>query len=58
MFIITILKQEIFRYSYERKWSIQKVRETTIKLPSTPEGNPDWKWMEKYVKTLGWSREV
>lgn len=57
MFLITILKQERFRYSYGRKWSIQKVRETVVRLPEK-EGNPDWKFMEEYVKSLKWSREV
>lgn len=57
MFLITILKQERFRYSYGRKWSIQKVRETRIRLPEK-EGKPDWKFMEEYVKSLKWSREV
>jgi len=56
MFIITVLKNERFRYSYGRKWSIQKVRRTVIKLPATPEGNPDWGWMEKFIKGCGFSR--
>lgn len=58
IFLITLLKQEIYRYSYGRPLSLKRMKESAIKLPSTPEGNPDWEWMEKYVKTLGWSREV
>lgn len=58
IFLITLLKQEIYRYSYGRPLSLKRMKESAIKLPATPEGNPDWEWMEKYVKTLGWSREV
>ena len=52
LFIATILKQEKYKYNYSRKWNLKRMKETIIRLPATPEGNPDWEWMEKYVKTL------
>lgn len=58
MFLIPLIEQEGYRFSYGRQVKIGHVRDMVIKLPATPEGNPDWEWMEKYVKTLGWSREV
>lgn len=58
LFIATILKQEKYKYNYGRKWNLKRMKETIIRLPATPEGNPDWEWMEKYMKTLRWSREV
>lgn len=58
LFIATILKQEKYKYNYGRKWNLKRMKETIIRLPSTPEGNPDWEWMEKYMKTLRWSRGV
>lgn len=58
LFIATILRQEKYRYNYGRKWNSERMKETVIKLPATKEGKPDWEWMEKYVKTLGWSRDV
>ena len=29
-----------------------------IKLPVTPEGNPDWQFMEDYIKSLPFSRNI
>lgn len=51
LFICTILKREKYRYCYGRKWVLDSMNETKIKLPSS--GNiPDWKWMETHVKSL------
>lgn len=58
IFIATILKRERYKYNYGRKWNSGRMNNTIIKLPSTKEGNPDWKWMENYIKTLKFSGEV
>ena len=58
MFLIGLLKKEQYRFSYGFTASKERISNLIIKLPATSEGNPDWKWMEKYMKTLGWSREV
>lgn len=58
MFLIPLIEQEGYRFSYGRQVKIGHVRDMVIKLPATPEGNPDWEWMEKYIKTLRWSSEV
>lgn len=51
IFIITMLNQERFRYSYGRAYLKGLIEDTIIKLPS--DGNyPDWKFIEKYVKSL------
>jgi hypothetical protein len=34
------------------------MRETTIKLPATPEGKPDWDYMEKFIKSLPYSSQI
>lgn len=51
LFVSTVLCKERFKYSFGRKWKT-RLRETKIKLPSTPDGNPDWRWMEDYIKSL------
>lgn len=51
LFICTILKQEKYRYCYGRKWVLESMKETLIELP-TKNGNPDWQWMDDYIKTL------
>ena len=51
LFVSTVLCKERFKYSFGRKWKTH-LRETQIKLPSTPDGDPDWQWMEDYIKSL------
>lgn len=58
LFICTILKAEKCKWSYGRKPKNNKVYETTIKLPTTPSGEPDWKWMENYIKSLPYSDKL
>lgn len=51
LFICTILKQEQYRYCYGRKWVLDSMNETRIKLP-TKDDRPDFAFMEKYIKSL------
>ncbi|MCM1439945.1 MAG: restriction endonuclease subunit S [Roseburia sp.] len=51
MFICTILKQEKYRYCYGRKWVLDSMLDTLIKLP-TNNNTPDWQFMEDYIKSL------
>lgn len=52
LFIITILNLEKYRYSYNRAFNKTCISKTKIKLPADKEGNPNWKYMESYVKQL------
>ena len=54
LFLISILKQEKYKYSYGRAFKMDLISNTTIKLPSTPDNEPDWKYMEQYVKSLNY----
>ena len=56
MFIIPILRLEKFRYGYGRKWGLGRMEQSVIKLPVTPEGEPDYQFMEDYIKTLPYSK--
>ena len=51
LFICTILKKEQYRYCYGRKWVVNSMNETIIKLP-TKDDKPDWDFMEQYIKSL------
>ena len=57
MFLIPIIQLESQMYSYGgRKWTVDKqMKNTTIKLPVDNEGNPDYKFMEDYIKSLPFS---
>lgn len=52
LFICTVLKHDKYRYSYGRKWTLDNMNDTMVKLPATPEGKPDWQYMENYIKSL------
>lgn len=50
-FIFPILEkilQKKFNYSYMA--IAKRISKVEIKLPSTPEGNPDWEFMESYIR--------
>lgn len=55
MFLCTILNLELYRYNYGNARIIDKIKRERIRLPATPDGKPDWKWMENYIKGLPYS---
>ena len=57
-FLVTILDRERFRYSFGRKNNITRIKNTKIKLPVDDNGNPDWKLMENYIKSLPYSTNL
>ena len=58
IFLVTLINKEQYRYSYGRKCSQIKLRNSKIKLPVTPAGTPDWKFMEDYIKSLPYSKHI
>lgn len=57
LFFCAVLRQEKYRYSYGRKWVLESMRTTTVKLPSK-EGNPDFKFMENYMRSLPYGDRI
>lgn len=58
MFLITIIKANRYRFGYGRKWTLEKMKETMIKLPSKKDGKPDFAFMEEYIKSLPFSDKI
>jgi hypothetical protein len=58
LFLNTIIRQEKYRYNYGRKWHLQRMRATDIKLPVDTKGDPDWDFMERYIKSLDLSNNI
>lgn len=58
MFLITVIKTNKYRFGYGRKWTIEKMKETIIKLPSQADGTPDFVYMENYIKSLPYSDRI
>lgn len=51
LFIISILKQEKYKYSYGRAFKMELISNTMLKLPAA-DNMPDWDYMEQYIKSL------
>ena len=58
LFITTLLNKERFRYNYGRAFTMDILEQTRIKLPVTPSGDPDWQFMEDYIKSLPYSKNL
>ena len=58
MFLITVIRTEKPRYNYGRKWGLDRMKQSTIKLPITTDGMPDWDFMESYIKCLKYSKAL
>lgn len=59
LFIITILNQEKYRYPvFGRAYTKDLVKNTKVYLPIDEEGNPDYKFMENYIKSLPFSKKI
>lgn len=57
LFLVTILDLERPKYSFGRKYR-SHLKNTTVKLPSNGEGDPDWDYMENYIKGLPYSDKI
>lgn len=57
LFLVTVLDLERPKYSYGRKYK-NTLANTKIKLPATKDGNPDYKFMENYIKSLPFSDRI
>ena len=58
MFIITVIKANKYRFGYGRKWTLEKMKDTVLRLPSKKDGTPDFEYMEKYIKALPYSDRI
>jgi hypothetical protein len=58
MFLCTLIRQEKFRFNYGRKWHLGRMNESIIKLPTKVDGQPDFDFMENYVKSLPYSKSI
>lgn len=52
LYLQAILTACRFKYTYGRKVTTELYLDETISLPSTEQGEPDWQFMENYIKSL------
>ena len=65
MYLCALIEREQYRYCYGRKWDLETMKASKIKLPAIKrmvEGNeiyePDWQFMEDYIKSLPYSKNI
>jgi hypothetical protein len=58
LFLCTIIGLERYRWNYGRKWRPKRMPYSIIKLPQDDKGNPDWQFMEDYIKSLPYSKSL
>lgn len=58
LFVCAVLRQEKYRYSYGRKWTLENMNNTKVQLPATCEGEPDWEFMEQYILNLPYGDRI
>lgn len=58
IFIISVLNLERFKYGFGRKRSQSRLKKENILLPYDCNWNPDWNFMETYIKTLSYSSNL
>ena len=54
LFIVTLINKERFKYSYGRAVYSNEITRMVIKLPVTENNEPDWQFMEDYMKSLNY----
>ena len=52
MFVAPCIRSLRRNYGYTNKWTSAKMAEDVILLPATPDGEPDWAYMEAYMRQV------
>lgn len=52
MFFIPIIKRKGLNYAFIDKWNKDAMEKDNIKIPVTPNGEPDFDYMEDYIESL------
>lgn len=58
MFLIALIRQEKYRYGYGRKWGLQRMKTSVLKLPVDINNRPDWNFLEEYIQKLPFSSQL
>lgn len=58
LFVCTLIRLERYRFSYGRKWNLERMRDSIIRLPSLPDDLPDLAYMRAYIGSLRFSSQL
>ena len=52
LFIASVIMHDKYRWQYGRKWRPARMINSKMRLPATASGDPDWQFMEDFIKSL------
>ena len=52
LFISSVIRRSLTRYSYSDQINSESLKNESIKLPSTDDGEPDWDYMDTYMSEM------
>ncbi|MDR0676227.1 MAG: N-6 DNA methylase [Elusimicrobiota bacterium] len=58
LFLTTLINLEQYRYNYGRGFAQIRIKNTIIKLPVNSKDEPDFEFMENYIKSLPFSKNL
>ena len=58
LFSCSLLNVNATKYKYTEARILDKIKQETIPLPTTPNNQPDWKFMEDYIKSLPYGDKI
>lgn len=58
LFLCTLIELDRYRGTYGRKWRPARMPDSLIKLPVDDDGNPDWAFMENFIKSRSYSKLI
>ena len=58
LFLCAVIRLEKYRFSYGRKWHLERMRESIIRLPATATGQPDWDVMQSFIEQVPFSSQL
>ena len=52
LFFAAVIRNEKYRFNYGRKWHLERMKGSRIKLPTTSKGEVDFEWIEKFMNDI------
>ena len=56
LFLCALIRMEKYRYSYGRKWHLERMKGATIRVPVDSVGRPDWELVSNFMRGMRFSR--
>jgi hypothetical protein len=58
LFLCAIIRREKYRFNYGRKWNLDRMKESEVRLPASGDGEPDWIFMRRYIQSRSFSSQL